>query len=70
MLTHNDPYCSCPHCGNKTFRDVSVFTIKTTKNEFGDMITIPHIEEEKFKCTRCGKIFTNREIRDHKNKQG
>ena len=70
MLTHNDPYCSCPNCGNKTFRDVSVFTIKTTKNEFGDMITITHIEEEKFKCTRCGKIFTNREIRDHKNKQG
>ena len=70
MLTHNDPYCSCPHCGNKTFRDCTIYSIKTMKDEFGDIITIPYPEEERFKCTRCGKEFSNKEIRDHKNKQG
>ena len=70
MLTHNDPYCGCPHCGNKTFKDVSIYTIRTMKDEFGDIIVRPFIEEEKFKCTRCGKEFNMKEIRNHKAKQG
>ena len=70
MLTHNDPYCSCPHCGNKTFKDVSVYTIRTIKNEFGDIMARPFIEEENFKCIRCGKVFNIKEIKDHKTKQG
>ena len=70
MLTYNDPYCSCPHCGNKTFKDVSIYTIRTIKDEFGDIMARPFIEEEKFQCTRCGKIFDIKEIKDHKTKQG
>ena len=70
MLTHNDSYCGCPHCGNKTFKDVSVYTIRTIKNEFGDIMARPFIEEENFKCIRCGKVFNIKEIKDHKTKQG
>jgi uncharacterized C2H2 Zn-finger protein len=40
------------------------------KDEFGDIIVRPFIEEERFKCTRCGKEFNMKDIRNHKNKQG
>ena len=70
MLLGKDKYCACPHCGNKEFKDVSTVLLPVTKNEFNDLVVYPIKHQERFKCTRCGKEFSNKEIRDHKNKQG
>lgn len=70
MLFEKDPYCKCPNCGCKSFKDVSIMNVKVMKDEFGDEFLVPYPEVDRFKCTRCGKEFSSEQLKEHYNKQG
>ena len=65
MLLEKDKYCSCPNCGCKEFKDISVVVLTVIRNEFNDDMMYPQKFKERFKCTRCGKEFSAEEIYSH-----
>ena len=65
MLLEKDKYCSCPHCGCKSFKDVSIVNVVVMKDEWGDEYLAPRKETQKFKCARCGKEFSANELYKH-----
>lgn len=69
MLLGKDKYCGCPHCGCKSFKDVSIVNLTVIKDEWNDDMLVPQRETERFKCTRCGKEFRAEEIYDHYMKE-
>jgi DNA-directed RNA polymerase subunit RPC12/RpoP len=70
MLLEKDKYCRCPHCGNKSFKDVSIVNVKVIKNEWGDDMLIKNYETNRYKCTRCNKEFNEEELYQDWLKQG
>ena len=69
MLLEKDKYCSCPHCGCKSFKDVSIVNVIVMKDEWNDEFLMPRKETQRFKCARCGKEFTGKELHEHYNKE-
>lgn len=68
MLLEKDKYCSCPNCGCKSFKDVSIVNIIVTKDEWNDDMLVPVSEKNRYKCTRCGKEFNANDLYDHYSK--
>ena len=69
MLLEKDKYCSCPNCGCKSFRDVSIVNVIVTKDEWNDEYLVPKHETNRYKCTRCGKEFTSSDLYEHYSKE-
>lgn len=65
MLLEKDKYCSCPHCGGKSFKDVSIVNVVVMKDEWNDEYLAPRKEKQKFKCIRCGKEFSADDLYKH-----
>ena len=65
MLLEKGKYCSCPHCGYKSFKDVSIVNVVVMKNEWNDEYLAPIKETQRFKCARCGKEFSADELYKH-----
>ena len=70
MLLEKDKYCKCPHCGCKSFKDVSIVNVKVLKNEFGDDMLVKHYETNRYKCIRCNKEFNEEQLYEDWLKQG
>jgi DNA-directed RNA polymerase subunit RPC12/RpoP len=69
VLLEKTKYCSCPHCGCKSFKDVSIVNVVVSKDEWNDEFLSTVHETTKFKCARCGKEFTGEELQEHYNKE-
>ena len=69
MLVGKDKYCSCPNCGCKEFKDVSIVLLPVMKNEFNDHVVYPSKHKERFKCTRCGKEYDLSDIYENYMKE-
>ena len=65
MLLGKDKYCSCPNCGNKSFKDISIVNLTVIKDEWNDDFLFPQKEKDRYKCTRCGKEYNGEEIYNH-----
>ena len=69
MLLDKSKYCECPHCGNKSFKDVSIVNVIVMKDEWNDDFLVPQKETERFKCTRCQKEFNAEQLYEHYSKK-
>ncbi len=69
MLLEKSKYCSCPNCGSKSFKDISIVNVTVCKNEWNEDFLLPEHETVKYKCTRCGKEHTGEELYTHYTKE-
>ena len=65
MLLEKDKYCCCPNCGCKTFEEIHHVNVCMTKNEWNDMFPVPYREADRYKCTRCGKKYSGKELAEN-----
>lgn len=65
MLLEKDKHCSCPHCGCKSFQDISIVNVIVMKDEWNDEYLTSKKEKQKFRCIRCGKEFFATELHKH-----
>lgn len=68
MLLDKDPFCKCPNCQCKSFKDISIVNVKVIKNEFGDDMMITNIESKNYQCVRCGKTFNEENLYEYYKK--
>lgn len=69
MLLEKDKYCTCPNCGCKSFKDVSIINVQVIKNEWNEDMLFPVPETSRYKCTRCGKEFSGNDLYEHYSKE-
>ena len=55
-------YFECNGCGNKEFERIYCFGFSFQEVNFQDHLIYNRLNEEKYKCTECKKIFSMKEI--------
>ena len=55
-------YFSCDACGNKEFKRIYCFGFRFQKVNFSDSLIYDRLNEEKYQCMACKKIFARADI--------
>ena len=55
-------FFECDQCNNKNFELVYSFSLRFHRVNFADELIYDKIQEEKYRCTNCGKTFTKQDI--------
>ena len=70
MLLEKSKYCCCPNCNCKSFKEVYIVNVVVAKDEWNDERLHSVREKNRYKCIRCGKEFSGKELKEYYDKQG
>lgn len=55
-------YFECDECRSKDFTRIYSFSMKFYTVNFSDDLVYDKLTEERYRCTRCNKVFTQEQI--------
>lgn len=57
-------YFLCDNCSNKDFVRIYNFSMRLHSVNFSEDLIYDEIVEELYRCTKCNKIFTEKQIKE------